>query len=72
MMPRSCGAIEASARARLSSDDYNDVGRAIVRRYVQAYDPGAYLADYLHEGGVIVRLEPEAIRAWDYADAAYV
>ena len=48
------------------------MGRAIVRRYVEAYDPGTDLADYLLEGGVIVRLEPDAIRAWDYADAAYV
>lgn len=65
-------AIEASGRARLSSDGYDQIGRAIVRRYVEAYDPGAGLAEYLLEGGVIVRLEPDAIRAWDYADAAYV
>ncbi len=65
-------AIEASGLARLSTDDYDQLGPAIVRRYVQAYDPGARVADYLLEGGVIVRLEPEAIRAWDYADAAYV
>ncbi len=65
-------AIEANGRARLSSDGYEEIGRAIVRRYVEAYDPGADVADYLLEGGVIVRLEPDAIRAWDYADAAYV
>ena len=63
-------AIEASGRARVSSDGYDEVGRAIVRRYVEAYDPGTDLADYLLEGGLIVRLEPDAIRAWDYADAA--
>lgn len=65
-------AIEATGRARSSSDGYDEVGRAIVRRYVEAHDPGADVADYLLEGGVIVQLEPDAIRAWDYADASYV
>ena len=65
-------AIEASGRARLSSEAYDEIGSAIVRRYVEAYDPGADLADYSLEGGVIVPLEPDATRAWDYADAAYV
>ena len=65
-------AIEASGRARLSADGYAEFGRAIVRRYVEVHDPGADLADYLYEGGVVVRLKPDAIRAWDYADAAYV
>ena len=65
-------AIEASGRARLSTDDYDELGRAIVRRYVEAYDPGADIADYLLDGGVVVRLEADSVRAWDYADAAYV
>ena len=65
-------AIEARGQARLSYEGYAEFGRAIVRRYVEAYDPGADLADYLLDGGVVVRLEPETIRAWDYADAAYV
>ena len=65
-------AIEASGQARLTSDGYAEFGRAFVRRYVEAYDPGADPTDYLYEGGVVVRLEPDAIRTWDYADAAYV
>ena len=65
-------AIEATGRARVSSDGYDEIGRAIVQRYVNAHDPGADVADYLLEGGVIVRLEHDAIRAWDYADSAYV
>jgi F420H(2)-dependent biliverdin reductase len=65
-------AIEASGVARLSTDDYPDLGPEIVRRYVEAYDPGAQLADYLLDGGVIVRIEATATRAWDYADATYV
>ena len=65
-------AIEARGQAELRSEGYAEFGRAIVRRYVEAHDPGADLADYLLDGGVIVRLEPEAIRAWDYADASYV
>jgi Pyridoxamine 5'-phosphate oxidase len=65
-------AIEARGEGRLSTDDYPDLGPEIVRRYVEAYDPGAKVSDYLLEGGVIVRIEPTTIRAWDYADAAYV
>jgi hypothetical protein len=65
-------AIEARGVARLSTQDYPDLGPEIVRRYVEAYDPGAPLADYLLDGGVIVRIEPTATRAWDYADATYV
>ncbi len=65
-------AIEASGRARVSSDGYDQIGRAIVRRYVAAHDPRADVADDLLDGGVIVRLDHDAIRAWDYADASYV
>ena len=65
-------AIEARGEGRISTEDYPDLGTAIVGRYVAAYDPGAKASDYLLEGGVIVRIEPTAIRAWDYADAAYV
>jgi PPOX class probable F420-dependent enzyme len=65
-------AIEAHGVARMSTDDYADLGLEIVRRYVEAYDPGANVADYLLDGGVVVRIEPAATRAWDYSDAAYV
>lgn len=64
--------IEAGGHDRVSSGGYEEIGRAIVRRYVEAYDPGADLADYLVDGRVIVRLESDAIRASGYADAAYV
>jgi hypothetical protein len=65
-------AIEVSGVARLSTADYPDLGPAIVRRYVETYDPGGMVSDYLLEGGVIVRIDPTATRAWDYADATYV
>ena len=64
--------IEARGEGRTSRDEYEELGASIVRRYVQAHDPGATTADYLLEGGVIVRLEATSIRAWDYADASYV
>ncbi len=64
--------IEAVGEARISTDDYLELGAEIVRRYVEAYDPGATTADYLLDGGVIVRIDPTSIRAWDYADASYV
>lgn len=65
-------AIEVTGEARVSTEDYGDLGPEIVRRYVEAYDPGATLDDYLLDGGVVVRIEAKKIRAWDYADTAYV
>ena len=65
-------AIEVKGIAHLRTEDYARDGRAIVRRYVEAFDPGADPADYLLEGGVVVQIEPRTMRAWDYADAAYV
>ena len=64
--------IEARGEGRISTDDYLDVGAEIIRRYVEAYDPGAMVSDYLLEGGLVVRVEPTSIRGWDYADAGYV
>jgi PPOX class probable F420-dependent enzyme len=65
-------AIEVRGEARTSTGDYEELGLEIVRRYVEAYDPGATPAEYLLAGGVVVRIEPTTMRAWDYADAAYV
>ena len=65
-------AVEARGAAQTSTHDYAELGIEIVRRYVEAHDPGARVADYLLDGGVIVRIEPTSMRAWDYADAAYV
>jgi nitroimidazol reductase NimA-like FMN-containing flavoprotein (pyridoxamine 5'-phosphate oxidase superfamily) len=65
-------AIEVSGEAVLSKAKYQDLGLEMVRRYVEEYDPGASAADYLLDGGLIVRIKTTAIRAWDYADASYV
>jgi len=57
-------AIEVRGRAVLSRDDYQSEGRAIAVRY----DPSRP-DDYLSaEAGVIVRVDAEATRAWDYSD----
>ena len=55
--------IEVRGETRTSTDDYAELGTQIVRRYIEAHDPGATTADYLLEGGVIVRLEATSIRA---------
>ena len=64
--------IEVRGEARTSTDDYATRGAEIIRRYVEAHDPGATVDDYLLAGGVVVRIEPTSMRAWDYADASYV
>ena len=58
--------------ARISTEEYEELGTEIVRRYVEAYDAAGDAADYVLDGGVIVRIEPAAMRAWDYADPSYV
>ena len=64
-------AIEVRGRARLSQDDYHAVGAEICRRFVAAYDPKATVESYLSDDpGVIVRIEPEVVTCWDYADDA--
>jgi len=64
--------IEVSGIAHVTTEGYAELGRAIAVRYVEAFDPGGDPADYLLDGGVVVRVEATAMRAWDYADAVYV
>jgi PPOX class probable F420-dependent enzyme len=64
-------AIEVHGVAHLDAQRYEQDGREITRPYVDAYDPGADLADYMVDGGVVVTIEATSTRAWDYADSAY-
>jgi PPOX class probable F420-dependent enzyme len=62
-------AIEVRGSAEISVDDYHEVGRSVNRRYIQAYDPTADEMAYLsRDPGVIVRVQAQRVRAWDYAD----
>ena len=64
-------AIEVRGQVRMSSDRYHEVGAAICRRYVEAFDPETGVAAYLSdEPGVIAVLEPSVTTCWDYADDA--
>ena len=66
-------AIEVHGRAAISSERYRERGRSIVERFVAAHDPertaDAYLSD---EPGAIVEIVADAVRAWDYADDAFI
>ena len=64
-------AIEVRGRMRMSHDRYHDIGAAICRRYVEAFDPKADVSAYLSaDAGMIAELEPDIITCWDYADDA--
>ena len=64
-------AIEVRGRIRMSSERYFEVGAAICRPYVQAFDPDTDVAAYLSpESGMVAQLEPEVTTCWDYADDA--
>jgi hypothetical protein len=62
-------AIEVRGRMAMSSDRYHEIGGAICRPYVEAYDPNTDVAAYLSvKPGMIGVLEPDVTNCWDYAD----
>jgi pyridoxamine 5'-phosphate oxidase-like protein len=62
-------AIEVRGRVRMSPERYHEIGGAICRRYVDAFDPTADVSAYLsNEPGMIAELEPDVTTCWDYAD----
>jgi hypothetical protein len=64
-------AIEVRGRIRMTHDGYYEIGLAICRPYVEAFDPTSDPAAYLSaEPGMIAELEGEVTTCWDYADDA--
>ena len=58
--------LEARGRARLVPDDGSDALGSMAVRYLGPEDGPAYVATAGH--GVLVRLEPSELRAWDFSD----
>ena len=64
-------AIEVRGRVRMTRERYHEIGGAICRRYVEAFDPTSDVSAYLSdEAGMIAELDPEVMTCWDYADDA--
>jgi pyridoxamine 5'-phosphate oxidase-like protein len=64
-------AIEVRGRVNMRREGYHEVGAAICRPYVEAFDPNTDVSAYLSdEPGVIVELEADVTTCWDYADDA--
>jgi len=63
--------IEVRGEARLSADadEFYGVLRRTARRYF-GEDAGAGFAESFTKPGVVIRIEPGDLRAWDYADEA--
>jgi hypothetical protein len=61
--------VEASGRATVSSDGFYDVLRRIVTRYEGPAEADSIVAGFA-EPGVVIRLVPDKVRAWDFADDA--
>ena len=58
--------------ARVSTDGFREIARRIATRYVTAHDPEMAVDEYIGpEDGAVVEVEHRAVRAWDYADAAF-
>ena len=61
--------IEVRGEARLSEDGFFDVLGRTARRYF-GEDVGAGFAASFTKPGVVIRIEPGTLRAWDYSDEA--
>jgi hypothetical protein len=62
-------AIEVRGRITMSTPRYHEIGAAICRPYVEAFDPNTDVSAYLSdEPGMIGELEAETTNCWDYAD----
>ena len=59
--------VEVSGRARLSTDGFHDVVRRTAARYIAPEAADAFAAGY-KEPRPVIRLIPDRIRAWDFAD----
>jgi PPOX class probable F420-dependent enzyme len=61
--------IEVRGEARLSDEDFFGVLRRTSLRYF-GEEMGAQFADTFTKPGVVIRIEPGELRAWDYTDEA--
>ena len=59
--------VEASGRATLSREGFIDVVRRTAARYYGPEAAATFAAAYPN-GGVVVRLVPDRLRAWDFRD----
>jgi PPOX class probable F420-dependent enzyme len=61
--------IEVRGEARMSQDGFFDVLGRTARRYF-GEEMGSGFAESFTKPGVVIRIEPGELRAWDYADEA--
>ena len=59
--------VEASGRATLSREGFIDVVRRTAERYYGPEEADSFAAAYPN-GGVVIRLVPDRLRAWDFRD----
>lgn len=61
--------VEAWGRATLSQDGFHDVVRRTAARYVGPDQADEFAAGF-KQANWVIRLVPEGVRAWDFADEA--
>jgi PPOX class probable F420-dependent enzyme len=65
--------MQVEGTARVQTNDFRERARKIAGRYVAAHDPGTPVDDYIgKDDGVVVEVEADTVRAWDYADSEFV
>jgi len=64
--------MQVEGTARLETRDFRARAHEIAARYVAAHDPEAPVAEYIGPAdGVVVEVEADSVRAWDYADSDF-
>jgi hypothetical protein len=61
-------AVEVSGRVRLGTDDFYEVLRGTTARY-EGPDAVERMVALYPDPGVIIRLRPDTVRAWDFKDS---
>ena len=61
--------MQVEGTARLQTHDFRARAHDIASRYVAAHDPASPVEDYIGKlDGVVIEVEADTVRAWDYAD----
>ena len=64
--------MQVEGTARLESRDFQARAMEIASPYVAAHDPESPVTDYIGPAdGVVVEVEADTVRAWDYLDADF-
>ena len=64
--------MQVEGTAKIETHEFRRRAAEIAGRYVAAHDPASTVEDYIGKlDGVVVEVEADTVRAWDYADSDF-